>query len=43
MGKRVNPWGRDRLGVWGEQIQTGTYRVDKQGPTVECRELHSIS
>ena len=22
-------WGRDRLGVWDEQMQTITYRMDK--------------
>ena len=26
---------RDKVGVWGEQIQTTTYKIDKQqGPTV---------
>ena len=28
-------WGRDELGVWGSQMQTIIYRMDKQqGPTV---------
>ena len=37
-------WGRDGLGVWDEQTQTITYRMDKQkGPTVQHRELYSIS
>ena len=32
------------LGVWDLQMRTITYRMDKQqGPTVEHRELHSIS
>ena len=32
------------LGVWGEQMQTIIYRMDKQqGPTVEHRELYSVS
>ena len=32
--------GRDGLGVWGEQMQTTMYRMDKQqGPTVEHRDL----
>ena len=32
-------WGREGLGVWGEQMQTIMYRMDKQqGPTV----LYSI-
>ena len=36
--------GRDGLGVWGQQMQTSIYRMDKkQGPTVEHRELYSIS
>ena len=35
---------RDRLGVWGQQIQTITYKADKQqGPTVEHMEQHSLS
>ena len=36
-------WERDVLGVWDQQIQTIIYRMDKQGPTVQCRELYSIS
>ena len=33
----------DGLGVWGQQMQTLRYRMDKkQGPTVEPRELYSI-
>ena len=40
-GKEV---GRDKLGVWDQQIQTTVYKVDKQqGPTVQHRELYSIS
>ena len=36
--------GRAGVGVWDEQMQTIIYRVDKQqGPTVEHRELYSIS
>ena len=32
------------LGVWDLQMRTITHRMDKQqGPTVEHRELHSIS
>ena len=26
---------RDGLGVWGWQMQTITFRIDKQGPTVQ--------
>ena len=25
----------DRLGVWGQQMKTTTFRTDKQGPTVQ--------
>ena len=36
--------GRDKLGVWDQQIQTTTYKIDKQqGPTVQHRGLYSIS
>ena len=36
--------GNDRLGVWDQQMQTIVYRMDKQqGPTVQHRELYSIS
>ena len=36
--------GRDGAGVWGQQMQTIIYRMDKQqGPTVAHRELYSIS
>ena len=35
---------REGLGVWGQQMQTIVYRMDKQpGPTVQHRELRSIS
>ena len=34
--------GRGGLGVWGEQMQTITYMMDKQGPNIEHRELRSI-
>ena len=37
-------WGRDAVGGWGQQMQTTTYRTDKQqSPTAEHRELFSIS
>ena len=36
--------GRDKLGVWGQQMQTVMYRMDnQQGPTAQHRELYSIS
>ena len=36
--------GRDKLGVLYQQMQTTTYRMDKQqGPTIQPRELYSIS
>ena len=29
-------WGKDGLGVWDQQMQTSTHRMDKhQGPTVQ--------
>ena len=35
---------RDGLGIWGWQIQTITFRIDKQqGPTVQHRELYPVS
>ena len=35
---------REGLGVSGQQMQTGLYRMDKQqSPTVQHRELYSIS
>ena len=37
-------WGRDKLGVGNQQIQTTIYEIDKQhGSTVQHRELYSIS
>ena len=37
-------WGRDGWGVWGQQMQTIIYRMDKQqGPPVEHPELYSTS
>ena len=48
--QKTNLWlpkgkgGRDKLGVWGQQIHTTVYKIDKQqGPTVQHRELYSIS
>ena len=37
-------WGRDELRIWGQQMQTIIYRMDKQqDPTVQHRELYSMS
>ena len=48
--QKTNLWlpkgkgGAGELGVWDQQMQTITYRMDKQqGPTVEHRELYPIS
>ena len=42
--KRGGPWGRDRLGVCAQQMQTITYRMDEErGPNVQHKELYSIS
>ena len=36
--------GKDGVGGWGQQMQAVMYRMDRQkGPTVEHRELYSIS
>ena len=36
--------GWDKLGVWDSQIHTTIYEIDnQQGPTVQHRELYSIS
>ena len=36
--------GVDKLGVWDQQTHTTIYKIDKQqGPTVQHRELYSIS
>ena len=43
-GQGSGGWVRDGLGVQGQQMQTIIYRMDKQqGPTVEHRELYSVS
>ena len=35
--------GRDKLGIWNEQIHITIFKTDKQqGPTVQHRELYSI-
>ena len=37
-------WGRDGVGVSGQQMQTTIYKMDKQqGPTVQHREPYSVS
>ena len=37
-------WRRDGLGVWDQQMQTITYRMDKQpGPTVQHKKVYLIS
>ena len=44
VAKGEGGWGRDGLGVWDQQMQTIIYRMDKQqGPTVQHRELYSVS
>ena len=41
-GERV--WGKDKLRVWDQQIQTTIYKIDKQqGHTVQHRKLYSVS
>ena len=36
-------WRRDGLGFWDQQMQTIIYQMDKQDPTVQHRELYSLS
>ena len=37
-------WEREGVGGWGQQMWAFIYRMDKQqGPTVQHRELYSIS
>ena len=44
IAKRGEEQGREKLGGWGQEIQTITHRVDGQEhPTVQHRELYSIS
>ena len=44
VAKGEGEWGKDGVGVWDQQKQTITYRMDKQqGPTVQHRELYSLS
>ena len=43
VAKEEEELGRDGLGVWDQQTQTIMYNMDKQGPTVQCRELYIIS
>ena len=42
VAKMEKGWGRDGLGVWGQQMQTIIYLMGKQqGPTVQYGELYS--
>lgn len=37
-------WGKGKLGVWDQQVQTAVQKTDKeQGPTVQHWELYSIA
>ena len=41
--KGERSWGRDKLGVWDQQIQSTICKIDKkQGPSVQHREPYSI-
>ena len=43
VAKREGRWRRDEAGVWDDQMQTNTYRMDKQqGHTIQYRELLNI-
>ena len=48
--QRTNLWvpqwtmgGRDSQGVWDQHVRTAIFKMDNQGPTVQHRELYSIS
>ena len=41
-GHQRGKGGVDKLEVWDQQIQTTVYKIDKQGHTVQHRELYSI-
>ena len=41
--KEKGGWERDELGVWDERMQTGLFRMNKQGLTIWHRELNAIS
>ena len=42
--QRGREWGKDKLGVWDQQIHTTIHKIDKQqGPAIQHRELISIS
>ena len=36
-------WEWDGLGVWDQQMQTGIYKMGRQGLSVQPRELYLIS
>ena len=36
-------WERNKLGVWDQKIQITVNKIDKQGPTIQHRELYSES
>jgi len=36
-------WGRGRVGVWSQQMQIIIQRMGEPGPTVQQREIYSIS
>ena len=44
-GYQRGKWvGKDKTGVWDQQIQTTVYKIDRQqGPTIYHRELQSVS
>ena len=44
VAKGEEGWEGDGMGVWDQQMQAIIYRMEKQqGPTVQHRELYSIS
>ena len=42
--KKERRWGRDKLGVWDQEVQTTVHKIDKQqGPIVQHRKIYSIT
>ena len=39
---RRTRWGRDGLGIWNQQLQTISYRMDKQDPATQHKEIYTI-
>ena len=40
LAKEEGDWGRDGMGIWDQQMEPIIYRMDKQDPTVQHREVY---